>query len=305
MRGAVLGNLAAARWQSGDLDGALKTVLESIDFRQAEAAGGHVSLRINLANGYDLEGMILGRADAEPSLGRSREALADFQKATDIAEDLASKDPVDYLSRHNVAVFGLEMGNMLRHKDPEKALAVYDHSLARIREAKPNASAQRDEAELLAGSSYVLRWLGHENDAKQRLGRAFELLHVAQRYPADKVEPMSNTYDALRAQADDYAETGQAAEASDAYQQLLYKIMARGPDPQNDLRDATCLSRTWSALAGLLRRTGRTEEAKRLEAQRTELWNHWNGKLPNAPFLLRQSLSQIAPPAAFTGVSHH
>jgi hypothetical protein len=122
---------------------------------------------------------------------------------------------------------------------------------------------------LLVGSSYVLRWLGHESDAKQRLSRAFELLHAAQQYPADKVEPMSNTYHALRAQADDYAETGQAAEATDAYRQLLDKIMACAPDPQNDLRDATCLSHTWSALAGLLRRTGRTEEAKRLEAQRS------------------------------------
>jgi hypothetical protein len=67
----------------------------------------------------------------------------------------------------------------------------------------------------------------------------------------------------------------------------------------NDLRDATCLSRTWTALANLLRRSGRKDEALRLEAQRTELWNHWNGKLPNAQFLLRQSLSQITPHASF------
>jgi tetratricopeptide (TPR) repeat protein len=304
LRGAILENLAAARWQSGDLDGALKTAHESIGFQQTEAAGGHAALRINLASAYDLEGMILGRADAEPSLGRSREALADFQNAFDIAEDLASKDGADYLGRHNVAVFGLEMGNILRHKDPEKALAVYDHSLVRIREAKPNASTQRDEAELLAGSSYALRWLGRIDDAKQRLDRALELLHTAKRYPADKVEPMSDTYNALRAQADDYAETGQASEAIDAYRELLDKIMAWGPD-LNDLRDATCISRTWTALVNLLRRTGRTREAERLEAQRADLWNNRNGKLPNAPFLLRQSLSQIAPPAAFTGVSHH
>lgn len=94
-------------------------------------------MRINLANGYDLEGMILGRADAEPSLGRSREALADFQKALDIAEDLANKDSADYLGRRNVAVFGLEAGNLLRHKDAKEALAVYDHSLVRIRKPSP------------------------------------------------------------------------------------------------------------------------------------------------------------------------
>jgi serine/threonine protein kinase len=305
LRGAILGNLAAARWQSGDLDSGLKTARESIDFKQAEAAGGHAALRINLANAYDVEGMILGRADAEPSLGRSREALADFKKALDIAEDLANKDSVDYLGRHNVAVFGLEVGNLLRHKDAKEALAVYDHSLMRIREAKPNASTQHDEAELLAASSYVLRWLGRENDAKQRLDRAFELLHAAQRYPADKVEPMIDTYDALRAQADGYAETGEAAKAIDAYRQLLDKMMAWGPDVQNDLRDATCISRTWTALASLLRRAGRSEEAKQLEGQRADLWNHWNGKLPNAQALLRQSLSQVSSRKAFLGVSSH
>jgi hypothetical protein len=110
---------------------------------------------------------------------------------------------------------------------------------------------------------------------------------------------MSDTYDALRAQADDYAETGQTAKAIEAYRELLDKLMAWKPDPLNDLRDATCFSRTWTALANLLRRSGRTEEASRLEAQRTELWNHWNGKLPNGQFLLRQSLSQITPRAGF------
>jgi hypothetical protein len=116
---------------------------------------------------------------------------------------------------------------------------------------------------------------------------------------------MSDVYDALRAQADDYAETGQTVKAAEAYQQLLDKLMAWKPDPQNDLRDATCISRTWTALADLLRRVGRTDEAERLEAQRKELWNHWQSKLPNAQFLLRQSLNQIAPPAAFRSTATH
>ncbi len=116
---------------------------------------------------------------------------------------------------------------------------------------------------------------------------------------------MSDTYDALRAQADDYAETGQTAKAVEAYRQLLDKIVAWGADPQNDLRDATCISRTWTALADLLRRAGQAGEAGRLEAQRTNLWNHWNGKLPNAQVLLRQSLNQVASRKAFLGGSHH
>jgi tetratricopeptide (TPR) repeat protein len=295
LRGIALEVLAAARWQSGDLDGALKTALESIDLKkkEAEATAGHASLRMNLANGYDLEGMILGRADAEPSLGRSSEAIAEFHKALDIAEDLAQKDANDYLSRHHVAITSLEIGNILRHSNPEDAMAVYDRALARIREAKSSVSTQRDEAELLAASSYALHWASRDDEAEQRINRAFELLKQAGRYPADKVEPMSDTYDALRAQADHYAETGRASKAIESYQQLLDKLMAWKLDPQNDLRDATCISRTWTALADLLRKASRIEEANHLEAQRADLWNYWNAKLPNAHFLLNQSLIQI------------
>lgn len=295
LSGAILDNLAAAQWQSGDLDGALKNVRESIGSKRAEAVEGHASLRINLASAYYLEGMILGRQDAEPSLGRSCEALADFQRAFDIAEDLCKTDPLDYLGRHNEAVYGFEVGNTLRHTDPRAALSVYEHALARIREANASTSTQRDEAELLAGSSYPVRWLGREKEAKQRIARALELLTQAGRYPAVKVEPMSDTYNALRAQADDYAETGQVVNAIDAYRQLLEKMVAWGLDAQNDLRDATCISRTWTALANLLRRNGRKDQALQLEAQRADLWNHWDGRLPNAQPLLRQSLSQVAP----------
>lgn len=304
MRGAALEVLGEARWQSGDLDGALKTAVDSIELEKAEAADGHASLLINLANSYHFEGMILGRQDAEPSLGRSREALASFQEALDIAEDLSKKDPLDYLGRHSVAVFELEVGNSLRHSDPAKALSAYDQALTRIREAKTNASTQRAEAELLVGSSYTVRWLGREKEAKQRIARALELLSQAGRYPTDRIEPMNDVYDALRAQADDYAQTGQTAKAIETYQQLLDKMVAWKPNLQSDLRDAICLSRTWTALADLLRRSGQKDKALLLEAQRGELWNHWQGKLPNAQFLLSQSLSQITPPRAFRPAKH-
>jgi len=304
LRGAALYFLAYARWQAGDLDGALKTTGEAIELSKVEAAGGHASLRTNLANAYDIEGSVAGRADAEPSLGRSAEALRNFQKALDIAEDLAQKDANDNLGRHHVAMASLEIGNILRHSNPKDALTVYDHALARIREARSSVSTQRDEAELLAGSSYALRWTGRENEAKQRITRALELLKQAGRYPADKLEPMTDTYDALRAQTDDYAQSGQTDKAIAAYQELLDKLMAWKPDLQNDLRDATCISRTWTALATLLRRTGRKQEANRLEAQRADLWSHWSGKLPNAQFLLRQSLNQIAPRTAVAASRH-
>jgi serine/threonine protein kinase len=303
--GSIYDVLADTLRQSGDLEGALKTVNRATELQEQQAAGGHAAMLINLGGSLNVKGMILGRADAEPSLGRSDEALAAFQKAIDIAEELAKKDSIDYLSRHSEAAFALEAGNVLRHRDSRKALAVYDQAMARIREAKANSSTQHDEAELLAASSYPVRWMGNKAEAQQRIDRAFQLLGEAKTYPADKIDPMSDAYHALQAQADHYADTGQTQKAIDVYQQLLSKLMAWNPDLQNDLRDATCISRTWTALANLLRRTGRTEEADRLEVQRTELWDHWKDKLPNAQFLLRQCLSQVSPRAAFRSAATH
>jgi tetratricopeptide (TPR) repeat protein len=204
-----------------------------------------------------------------------------------------------------VATIGLEIGNILRHNEPQKALVVYDHALGRIREAKPNVSTQLSTADLLAGSSYALRRLGRDKEAIRRIDEAFHFLQDAHQYPADTVEPMGRSDHVMRALADDYAETGQTAKAITAYQELLDKLMAWKPDVQNDLRDATCILRTWTALARLLRRVGRTDEAQRLEAQRTELWKHWKSKVPNAQFLLRQSLSQVSPRVAFRSAATH
>jgi serine/threonine protein kinase len=303
--GSIYGVLADTLRQSGDLEGALKTGNRAVELEEQQAAGGHAALLVNLGIALTVKGAILGRADAEPSLGRSDEALAAFQRAVDIAEELAKKDSIDYLSRHSEAGYALEAGNVLRHRDARKAMAVYDHALARIREAKANSSTQQDEAELLAASSYPVRWIGSQAQAQQRIDRAFQLLGEAHIYPADKIEPMSDAYHALQAQADHYSETGQTQKAIDRYQQLLAKLTTWGSKPDEDLRDATCISRTWTALADLLRRVGRTDEAGRLEAQRTELWNHWKSKLPNAQFLLRQSLSQVSPRAAVRSAATH
>ncbi len=298
LQGSILGGLAIARWQTGDLDGALQTAQKAVELQQVQAAGGHATMRVNLANAWLTEGMILGKQDAEPSLGRNRETLAAFQRGLDIGEELAKMDPLDYLSRRTVAVHGLEIGNILRHSDPQKALTVYDHALARIREAKTNPTAQLYSADLLASSSYAARWTGKDKDSQARIEQAFQLMQDTHQYPANSIEPMSVADHVLRARADEYAETGQTTKAIAAYQDLLDKLMAWKPDLQNDLRDATCISRTWTTLAVLLRRSKQTADAERLEAQRAELANHWNGKLPNAQPLLRQMLNPISPPAA-------
>jgi serine/threonine protein kinase len=296
--GSVYYVWAYALSQMGNLDSALITINKSIELQEQEARGGHVSLRMNLAEAQYTKGMILGKQDAEPSLLRTPEAIAAFQEALVTPDKLAETDASDFLSRKKIAEFALELGNILRHQKPRQALVVYDHALARIRETQTSATTQMAEARLLAGSSYALRWVGRKHQAQQRIDQALKMLSEAHRYPADKIEPMSEAYDALRAQADAYADTGQTLKALGAYRRILDKLVASGPDLQNDLRDATCISRTWTALARLSRRAGRMDEAAGFEAQRAELSDHWKGKLPNGEFLFRQSLDQISPNAA-------
>jgi len=296
--GDLFSVLATALWQSGSMERALETVNQAVALQEHErqSSENHAAVISNLAYTLTLKGMILARADAEATLGRTNEGLAVFQQALDYNESLADKDPLDYMARHGTATTGFELGNILRHENPPQAQTVYDRALTGISQAKKSAGTDRDEAELLAASSYPVRWLGHNEEARQRIEKAFVLLHDAQRYPSDKVEPMSDAYDALRAQADDFAQTGETAKAIAAYQQMLDKMTSWKANPQGDLRDATCFSRTWTALALLLRRAGKPDDAGRFEAQRADLWDHWAGKLPNAQFLLRQSLIQITPP---------
>ena len=221
-------------------------------------------------------------------MNRPLEAAVPLQEAFEALERYAQKDATDYEARSVVAMAGHDWGDVLRHTNPKRALEIYDHSLARIREVPNDVSARRAEALLLAGSSYAARWTHHEKDAKDRIEAAFRLLKETKEYPAPAITAGSEADTAMRALADHYAETGQPRQALEIYQDLFRKIMASNPDPQNDLVNAAHVSRLNTSLAKLLRRVGKGNDAIPLEATRLELWKHWNGQLPSNPFVRRQ-----------------
>jgi hypothetical protein len=158
----------------------------------------------------------------------------------------------------------------------------------RIREVPNDVQARRQEASLLAASSYAARWLHRQADARARIDAAFRLLRDTKDYPAEIIKPGSEADNAARALADHYAETGEPNKAIEAYRDLRARVMKSNPDPQNDLLHAAQISRLDSAVAALLRRVGRTDEASSLDQDRLELWRHWDRKLPNNPFVQRQ-----------------
>ncbi len=92
------------------------------------------------------------------------------------------------------------------------------------------------------------------------------------------------------------AETGNVARAIEVFQQLLDGVGAAGPKPESVLQDAVHLSRLYAAKTVLHRRAGQPDLASALESRRLELWRHWEQKLPNNPFVLRQFAAKTGEP---------
>ena len=71
---------------------------------------------------------------------------------------------------------------------------------------------------------------------------------------------------------------------SGTYGELLAK-MASSLDPEHEIRAATQVSNDEGALASILRRLGREQEANALEARRRQLWRSWQHRWPNNAFI--------------------
>jgi tetratricopeptide (TPR) repeat protein len=282
----AIGALASALRWTGNLDGALEAIRESLKILDTTADGG-VVYRLNRMEALLREGRILGE-DGEVNLDRPGEAVVALQQSLDLAEQMAAKDPHDSTSRHRVADAATVLGGILRHSDPRRALSVYELGLARTREVANNVDARRDEAFLLSGSSYALQRLHRDAEATERIEAAFRMLRATGDYPAPRIVLIDAPHAVVRALADQYAQAGQLQKAAETYRGLIEKVMVSNPDPAHDLRNATLLSGDQFALAGVLHRLRLTSEAGKIESDRQELWQGWNQKLPNNPFVLRQ-----------------
>jgi tetratricopeptide (TPR) repeat protein len=276
--------LATSLRYLGDLNGALDAVREA---RRAMEESEDDDARFNLISVLWREGVILGEDDGI-SLNRPREAAAVLRRAFDLAEEFARKDQSDYSSRARLAMAGRELGDILRHSDARGALEAYDLARHRLGEIKNNPKARRDEVWLLAGSSYALRSMRRFDQAGERIDRAFATLREIKEYPAERIEPGEQVAAAIRALGDHQAGTGRVAVALGTYQGLLEKVLAAKPQPEANLRHANSLSRIYQRLSELARRNGRKDLASAMAKRRFELWRHWNRKLPENNFVLRQ-----------------
>ncbi len=295
-RAQAFNMLAGALTCLGDLQGAQEAIRQARQLWEQllHDEGDIYYTHVILYQTRCREGLLLGE-EGGVNLNRPEEAAIRLREAFAALEDFAQTDRNNYESRTTIATAGHYLGDLLRRTNPQRALEVYDHSLLRVREVPSDVAARRLEALLLAGSSYAARWMHRESDARARIEAAFRLLRDTGDYPAAALKPGSEADIAVRALADDDAETGRLSQAIRRYQELRPGLWASNPDARSDLLNAVSLTALDASLAALLRRAGASDQAAALEAGNREIWRNWDRRLPNNPFVLRKLAAAESP----------
>lgn len=279
--------LANALVYKGDLAASLAAIREAHQIADKITFPSETLRMTHMSGVLAAEGRILG-GEGGVNLSQPEKAIIAFQTGVDLAEAIAQKDPKDATSRIRVGDDATQLGDVLRHRDPQRALAAYDLAIRRLGEVPNDARSREDQALALAKSSYSLRDLHRPAEANQRIDTAVTILREIKRYPAERIEIDSAAYVVSSAMADYEAEQGDQHRAVQMYEQLLEKVMAAKPEPLTDLKEAPRFSLLYETLAALYRRTGETAKADATLARRLELWQQWDQKLPNNAFVRRQ-----------------
>ena len=295
--GTFLETSAEAYRRQGDLDHALAEIRDAVARLDPGPGGSEQARMMNFTLALIKQARILGE-DNGISLDRPKEAMDVVERAFQIADDYTHRDPHDQSSRGRLAMAGLLWAGILRHSDPARAVAIYDHTFHHLAEIENNPSFRRFEVNALAGSTYPLRRLNRQADVRHQLDEAFARLSAVKLYPADRIKPGSEVDEALCALANDAAARGEVARAADLYEELLRKVLAYGAKPGTSLKDAVDVSRIYTAAAAFSRSAGRIDRASVLETQRRDLWQRWDASLPRNGFVHRQGeLAENAPGA--------
>ena len=213
-----------------------------------------------------------------------------------MTEAAAAKDLSDAASRARVGSTARELGDVLRDRDPRRSLAVFDLGIHRLEETHNRLESRRDRAVLLAKSSYPLRRLRRASEARSphrcvvRHPQRHQGLSGGADHP--RQQRLHRPHRARRSRS----RIGRPAPRPRNLPATARQVLATNPDVFNDLRDAPKLSRIYTALALLYRRTGDAASARVLTARRVELWRSWQQKLPQNPFVRRQLEAALLPP---------
>lgn len=232
------------------------------------------------------QGSVLGEVDAL-SLGRRDAAAAAFERSMALVRPLIQKDPADFNARLDFALPALRLARILRDRDPARALAVYSETLA-VMTAAPQTASRRKAylIRALAGSSFALRRLGREPEARAKIAEARALDACG---AGKAVAGPSSHCEALEiAAAEAEAAAGRPGRAIEIYRRLLADFDREGAKPREDLADGLAYSLKYARLEELLAAPGTAAEAAGYRRQRRELWLHWAARLPGNTFVATQ-----------------
>ena len=293
--------LANALRLQGDLDGALKAIREAHEIFDKLPTTSQT-----LFDRYAIllrEAFILGEdrgiswiVPLKPSFCSER--LSRCTKRPRV--ETRTTPPAARAPRPRVASLATScVGAPRRKRWPSTTLA-----LGRLDEIKNNLKARRDKALVLASSSYALTPSQSSARGKAACGRSADHPERNQRLSADRIRLDSELRSVLQATADHHADEGPAERGHRAIRTAARESPGGEARGRTDLRDAYA-SHWCTKTSPPAPVDGATKKADAIDAKRPALWNHWNRKLPNNPFVLRR-LAQLSPDAAGAGsVCHH
>jgi len=290
--GPALTVVARAELARGQLDEALAAAHEA-----SQTAERFANTTVGRKHQYALALIREAEILAHPNrinLDRPADAIPLLEKAFAMTDDVAARDPGESISRLQLPASGGLLASLIRESDPVRALAICDRVLLRAGELKNNTLARLAEVAALADSSYPLRALHRDSEARARLDTAFAKLADLKQYPGAPVTIGSEAVDALSARADDEAARGNVTHAADIYGRMVDQVLASGPKVETDLADAAEVSRLYASLAALDRRAGRLVDAASVDARRSRIWQQWEKALPGNAFVARQ-LADLQP----------
>ncbi|MBL8233638.1 MAG: serine/threonine protein kinase [Bryobacterales bacterium] len=246
----------------------------------------------------------LGTVCGEPNslnLEDTKAAVQHFQNSLTLLRRFMREDPNDNDVRVDFAMGGVKLARILTNSDPQAALALFDEVYQTMYNAPKNAGRRKDYLTRAgAGSTYALRKLGRNAEAKARIQRVREEVWGGQDYAKTPFGPTGAQESLMRAEADQKESEGRLNDATALYRKMVECILKSDFQPRSDLTDGFNLSARIARLEELLRKTGQVAEADLLLGRRMELRAHWLKRRPAEPLI-----DKLFPPAKIESPAVH
>lgn len=278
----ALGNLSGALSTygkslrlTGDLEEALKIQKESFALLERIRASrpDDFKLLVNSVAAHADLGHLLAD-DIGASLGRRQEAIAEYEKCLDLGRRGLQKDAKETMIRFNTAICAWRQGNLLQNVDAERSIAVHREAISLIR-GLPRGAGGREVAlaSLLGESTFALRAVGNEAEARRNLDEARKLANATKDAPADTI---GSAWEAIsRAEADWALAAKHPAEAAKIHEKWLAGVRYGEPAVKTDRRAAFMIARRYGLLADALRASRDQARAEEIERKRAAVLQPW------------------------------